>query len=193
MIKADKADDIRAALDWIEARGLTNVVLSGALEGWRVADRIAEAGVPVLAGPVLDIPSRGSDRYDKAYANAGLMREAGVTVALRTGEAENVRNLPYHAGFAAAYGLGREEALRAVTIVPAQIFGIDDRVGSLEVGKQADLFVSDGDPFETRTQIRHLFIGGYKLPIESRHTKLYDEFLDRTPGLSDEADAAPGE
>jgi imidazolonepropionase-like amidohydrolase len=186
LIKADAAADLRAALAWIEERGIERPILSGALEGWRVADELAEAGVPVLAGPVLDIPARGSDRYDKAYANAGLMHQAGVTVALRTGEAENVRNLPYHAGFAAAYGLGREEALRAVTIVPARIFGVDDLVGSLEVGKRADLFVADGDPFETRTQIRHLFIDGYQIPLESRHTRLYDEFLNRTPGLDEE-------
>jgi len=108
-----------------------------------------------------------------------------VQVALRSGEAENVRNLPFHAGFAAAYGLGRENALRAVTLIPAQILGVDDRLGSLEVGKQANLFVADGDPFETTTQVYHLFIEGYQIPVESRHTKLYDEFLDRTPGVTE--------
>jgi imidazolonepropionase-like amidohydrolase len=186
MIKASAAADITSALEWAEERGVRDqMVLSGVQDGWRVADDIAEAGVPVLTGPVLSIPSRESDRYDKAYANAGLMHEAGVTLALRSGEAENVRNLPFHAGFAAAYGLGKEEALRAVTIVPAQIFGVDDRLGSIEVGKQANLFVTDGDPFETKTQVRHLFIDGYKIPMESRHSKLYDEFLNRNPGATE--------
>lgn len=185
LVKADKASDIRAALAWTDERGLTDrVILSGAQEGWRVADALAAANVPVLVGPVLSVPSRDSDRYDKAYANAGLLHDAGVTVALRTGEAENVRNLPYHAGFAAAYGLGREDALRAVTLTPAEIFGVDDRIGSLAVGKQANLFVTDGDPFETSTTVEHLFIQGFQIPLESRHTKLYDEFLDRTPGRS---------
>ena len=106
-----------------------------------------------------------------------------MKVAIRTGESENVRNLPYNAGFAAAYGLGKEEALRAVTITPAEIFGVSDEIGSLEVGKKATLFVADGDPFETKTDIHHVFIDGYKVPMESRHTRLYDEFLNRVPGL----------
>lgn len=186
MVTASAAADITSALNWTAERGVRDqMVLSGAQDGWRVADAIADAGVPVLAGPVLSIPSRESDRYDKAYANPGLMHDAGVTLALRSGETENVRNLPFHAGFAAAYGLGRDDALRAVTIVPAQIFGVDDRLGSIEVGKQANLFVATGDPFEPQTQVRHLFIDGYKLPIESRHSKLYDEFLNRNPGAAE--------
>jgi imidazolonepropionase-like amidohydrolase len=186
LVRANKAADIRSALDWADERGLTDhIVLSGAAEGWRVADAIADAGVPVLAGPVLSVPTRDADRYDKPYRNAALLHEAGVQVALRTGDAENVRNLPFHAGFAAAYGMTREDALRAVTIEPARIFGVDDRLGSLEVGKQANLFVTDGDPFETRTTVRYLFIQGYKIPMQSRHTRLYEEFLNRTPGVSE--------
>ncbi len=183
IVNAERAQEITDALEWLDARGLNgNAVLSGALEGWRVADRIAESGVPVLVGPVLDTPARPSDRYDKPYANAGLLDEAGVKIAIRTGEAENVRNLPFHAGFAAAYGLGREHALRAVTIQPAEIFGVSHLVGSLEAGKLANLFVADGDPFEPQTQLRHLFINGYKLPLDNRQLRLYEEFLDREPG-----------
>ena len=190
LVKVTKAADITAALAWGAERGLTDqMILSGAQDGWRVADAIAEAGVPVVTGPVLSIPSRDSDRYDAAYANAGRLHAAGVTVALRTGEAENVRNLPFHAGYAAAYGqesgFGPAEALRAVTLTPAEIFGVSDTLGSLEVGKKATLFVSTGDPFETATQVRYLFIDGYNIPVESRHSKLYDEFLNRTPGLTE--------
>lgn len=184
ILKASAAPDIRSALEWVEKRGLTeNVIFSGVEEGWRVADKLAEAGIPCLVGPVLSVPSRASDRFDKAYANPGLLAEAGVEIALRTGESENVRNLPYHAGFAVAYGLSKEEALRAVTLGPARIFGVADEMGSLEVGKQATLFVADGDPFETATDITHVFIEGYAVPLESRHTELYDEFLERIPGL----------
>ena len=190
LVKVDMARDIEAALEWIDARGLDDVIFSGVSEGWRVADQIAEAGIPCLVGPVLAVPTRDSDRYDKAYANAGLLHEAGVTVALRTGEAENVRNLPFHAGFAAAYGLGKENALRAVTLVPARIFGVDDRLGSLEVGKQATLFVTDGDPFEPKTQVHHVFIDGYRIPMTSRQIRLYEEFLDRDPGLHKHGEAA---
>ncbi|MEM1096345.1 MAG: amidohydrolase family protein [Bacteroidota bacterium] len=183
LITVNMAKDIQAALAWIEEKGIDNVILTGLAEGWRVADEIAAAGVPCLVGPVLSVPTRQSDRFDKAYANAGLMHKAGVKVAIRTGEIENVRNLPFNAGFAAAYGLGKEEALRAVTIVPAEIFGVADDMGSLEVGKKATLFISDGDPFETRTNINQVFIDGWMIPMESRHTRLYDEFLERSPGL----------
>ncbi len=183
IIHANQAQTIEAALEWARSRDLLeNVVLSGVLEGWRVAGAIAEAGVPCLVGPVLDLPGRPSDRYDKAYANAGLLHDAGVKIALRTNETENVRNLPYHAGFAAAYGLGREAALRAVTIDAAEIFGVAGEVGSVEVGKRANLFVADGDPFQPQTRIEYLFINGYRLPLDNRQLRLYEEFLDRNPG-----------
>jgi imidazolonepropionase-like amidohydrolase len=183
MIEADKKEDILAALKWIKAHNV-HAVLTGVTEGWRVADSIAAAGVPVITGPVLATPGRSSDRYDVAYANAGKMHNAGVKVALRTNETENVRNLPYQAGFAATYGMGREAALRAVTSVPAEIFGVSDKLGSIEIGKVANVFVADGDPFETKTTITHLFIRGWQVPLESRHTLLNDEFLDRQPGLN---------
>lgn len=182
MIEANSSKDILAAIHWVRERKIKKVILTGVSEGWRVASDIAEAKLPVITGPVLAMPTRDYDRYDKGYANAGLMRKAGVTVAIRTQQTENVRNLPFNAGFAAAYGLGQEEALRAVTIVPAELFGVADKLGSIEVGKQANLFVSDGDPFETKTNILEVFIGGWQMPMVSRQTLLYDEFLKREPG-----------
>lgn len=181
LIEVNKKKDIENALDWI-AKNKVNAVLTGVKEGFRIADKIAEAGIPVIVGPVMAIPARQSDKYDIAYANAGKLRKAGVKVALRTDSYENVRNLPYEAGFAATYGMGTEEALRAITLSPAEIFGVDDTLGSLSVGKTANVFVSDGDPFETSTDVLHLFIGGWKVPLESRHTLLYEEFLDRDSG-----------
>jgi imidazolonepropionase-like amidohydrolase len=182
MIEVNAKDDILSALKWVEEKNV-NAIFTGVAEGWRVADSIAAANIPVITGPVLSTPRRSSDRYDSAYKNAGLMHQAGVKVAIRTNETENVRNLPFNAGFAAAYGMGKEEALKAVTIVPAEIFGVDDQLGSLEVGKVANVIVADGDPFETKTQFQHIFINGWKVPLESRHTLLYDEFLERSPGL----------
>ncbi|MCS4191923.1 imidazolonepropionase-like amidohydrolase [Salinibacter ruber] len=185
MISANAAADISKALDWAEERGvLDQLILSGALEGWRVADEIAAANVPVLVGSIMQPPSRESDRYDKAYRTPALLHDAGVTVALRSGKTENVRNLVFHAGFAAARGLGKTEALRAITTNPARIFGVADQVGTIEVGKRANLFVADGDPLQPATDVQHLFIDGYKLPLENRATKLYDEFLNRNPGLT---------
>jgi imidazolonepropionase-like amidohydrolase len=184
IIEVNGSKDITAALKWISDKKIKKPILSGVAEGWRVAADIAKAGIPVLAGPVLAIPSRESDKYDKAYANAGLMQKAGVKVAIRTNETENVRNLPYHAAFAATYGMGKEEALRAVTIVPAEIFGVASQMGSIEKGKDATLFVCDGDPFETKTQVKEVFINGWQMPMQSRQTELYEEFLKREPGVS---------
>lgn len=183
MIEVNAAKDIQSALRWLKEKDL-KVIFTGVAEGWRVADEIAAANIPVITGPVLSLPTRQSDRYNRAYTNAAMLHKAGVKVALRTDDAENVRNLPFNAGFAAAYGMGKEEALKAVTIVPAEIFGLEDQIGSLEKGKIANLFVTDGDPFEPKTQIKHLFISGYNVPLDSRHIRLYHEFLEREPGLS---------
>ncbi|MEM6803947.1 MAG: amidohydrolase family protein [Bacteroidota bacterium] len=182
LLEVNSASDILSAISWCEDKGI-DAIFTGVAEGWRVAEKLAEANIPVITGPMLQNPRRASDRYDRAYANPGIMQKAGVKVAIRTNDSENVRNLPFNAGFAAAYGMGTEEALKAVTIVPAEIFGVSANLGSLEVGKSATLFVSDGDPFETKTQISHLFIGGWNIPIDSRQIRLYDEFLERDPGI----------
>jgi imidazolonepropionase-like amidohydrolase len=182
LIVVDAASDIQNAIKWVEGKNI-KVIFSGVAEGWRVADEIAKAGIPVITGPVQELPTRQSDRYDTPYANAGKMAKAGVKVALRTDEEENVRNLPFHAAFAAAYGLGKEEALKAITINPAEIFGIADQYGSVEAGKRANLIISTGDPLETRSQIHHVFIDGYLIPMSNRHIRLYQEFLERSPGL----------
>lgn len=184
MIEVNAANDIKAALKWVTDRKVKKVIFTGVAEGWRLAEEIAKAKIAVVVGPTLEEPARDYDRYDRPYANAGLLKKAGVVVSLRTSQAENVRNLPYYAGFAAAYGLGREEALKAITIVPAEIFGVADKFGSIEVGKVANVFVCDGDPFETKTNVHHVFIDGWQMPMVSRQTQLYDEFLKRDPGVS---------
>lgn len=187
LVGVNAARDIQAALKWIKEKKIKKVILSGVAEGWRVADDIAKANIPVLAGPVLELPTRDYDRYDKAYANPGLLRKAGVKVAIKTDDGNlNNRNLPYHAGFAATYGMGREEALKAITIVPAEIFGVADKLGSIEQGKSATLFVCSGDPFETNTKVTQVFIDGWQMPMVSRQTLLYEEFLKRDPGLTKE-------
>lgn len=182
MIEVNAARDIDSALAWVKQMKV-KAIFTGVAEGWRVADKIAAAGIPCIVGPVLTMPTRPSDRYDKPYANPGLLRAAGVKVALRTSDAANVRNLPYQAGYAAAYGMGPEEALRAITLSAAEIFGVDKLLGSLEAGKQANLFIADGDPLEPFTSVRHLFINGYRVPLETRHVELYKEFIEREPGV----------
>ncbi|WP_192349857.1 amidohydrolase family protein [Algoriphagus sp. Y33] len=182
LIEVNTASDIQAAIKWVEGKD-AKVIFMGVSEGWRVADEIAKAGIPVVTGPIQSLPTRESDRYDAPYANAGKMAKAGVKVAIRTNGQENVRNLPFFAAFAAAYGMGKEEAWKAVTINPAEIFGLADQYGSVETGKVANLIVADGDPFETKTNIQHVFIDGYRMPLSNRQIRLYQEFLDRSPGL----------
>lgn len=184
MIEVNKKADILSALKWVNEQEI-KVVFTGVSDGWRVVDSLAKYEIPVITGPVLQVPSRGSDKYDACYTNAGIMQKAGIKVAIRTNETENVRNLPFNAGFAAAYGMGIEEALKAITIIPAEIFGVAEQLGSLEEGKVANLFVSDGDPFEPKSTIEYLFIEGWSVPMESRHTLLYDEFLNRDPGIKE--------
>jgi imidazolonepropionase-like amidohydrolase len=186
LIEVNTQKDIQAALKWVKEKKIKKVVFTGVSEGWRVADEIAKANIPVITGPVIALPTRDYDRYDQAYANAGMLKKAGVKVAIRSQEEgnSNYRNLPYHAGFAVAYGMDKAEALKAITIVPAEILGVSDRLGSIEAGKNATLFVTDGDPMETKTQVKHVFIDGWQIPMISRQTLLYDEFLKRDPGVS---------
>jgi len=185
LIEVNAAKDITGVLKWVKEKKIAKVVLTGVAEGWRVVDQIAKSNIPVIIGSILELPTREYDRYDQAYANAGLLKRAGIKVAIRSEERgnQNFRNLPYHAGFAVAYGMDKTEALKAITIVPAEIFGVADKLGSIEVGKSATLFVCDGDPFETKTQIKQVFIDGWQIPMQSRQTLLYEEFLKREPGV----------
>lgn len=178
VITADSEQEILDAIEWAKDYEGMEFILAGVTEGWRVADEIAEAGMGVLT-TTLYTPSRDYDNYQRPYQNPGLMAEAGVKVAIVSDDTENSRNTAFEAGYAATYGMGTEEALKAVTINPAELFGVADKIGSLEEGKQANLFISDGDPFEPLTQIEQVFIKGYKIPMQSRHSQLYDEFLKR--------------
>jgi imidazolonepropionase-like amidohydrolase len=185
MIEVNAQKDIQAALKWVKEKHVKRVIFMGVTEGWREAENIAKANIPVIVGPVIGIPTRDYDRYDAVYANAGLLKKAGVKVAIRSSEDGNgnYRNLPYHAGFAVAYGMNKDDALKAITIAPAEMFGVGDKLGSIEVGKSATLFIANGDIFETKTQVSNVFIDGYQMPMQSRQTLLYDEFLKREPGI----------
>ncbi|MFN5432359.1 MAG: amidohydrolase family protein [Cyclobacteriaceae bacterium] len=184
LVEVNASKDIQAALKWLKEKKVKKSILTGVAEGWRVADEIAKSGIPVITGGVLELPTRDYDRYDKAYANPGLLKKAGVKVAIKSeSNNNNYRNLPYHAGFAVAYGMNKEDALKAITIIPAELFGVANKLGSIEVGKSATLFICNGDPFETKTQVSHVFIEGWSMPMVSRQTELYNEFLKREPGL----------
>lgn len=192
LIEVNQAPDILAAIEWAQERG-ARAIFTGVLEGWRVADQLAASRIPVITGPVHALPTRQSDRYDVPYANPGMLYAAGVTVALRTttlasSGVQNTRNLPFHTAFAAAYGqefgFGPQQALEAITIVPARILGVDSELGSIEAGKRATLFISHGNPLETNAELSHIFIDGYLLPTESLHSRLWDNYLDRSPSVT---------
>ena len=178
VINANTERDIKGAIAFADDMKL-KVIIAGGIEAYRVADQLKAKNIPVIVGPVLRMPNREDDAYDAAFANAGLLARAGVKIAFQTMDSASARDLPYNAGMAAAFGLPKEEALKAVTIYPAEIFGVADRIGSIETGKIANLIVTDGDPLEIVTQVKHLFINGRQVPLTTRHTELYEKYKAR--------------
>jgi imidazolonepropionase-like amidohydrolase len=180
MLSVDRAADIDAALDL--AREFTlKLVLVGAAEGWMVAGRIAAAHVPVITGALDNIPGSFAT-LGARQENAALMRQAGVEVALSSGgESFNVRNLKQHAGNAVAYGLSWDDALRAVTMTAADILGIGGSVGTLQPGRDANLVVWDGDPFEFQTQVVHVIVHGREIKQPSRQDLLMERYKSAPP------------
>lgn len=178
VMHANLARDIRAALTFADEFKL-KVILSGAQDIAVVLDDVKRRKIPVLLGPILSLPQREDDAYDLLFSNAKTLHDAGVPFAIQTNDAHNTRNLPYHAASAAAFGLPKDVALKAVTLYPAQIWGVADRLGSLEVGKSASVIVTNGDPLEIRTSVLRVFIAGEEMPMDSRHTLLYEKFKKR--------------
>ena len=154
-------------------------VIAGGREAWKVAGLLAAHDVPVLLGPVLSNPSERHDPYDASFAGAAVLARAGVRFAFQTASSSNARNLPDHAGMAAAYGLSPDVALAAITLRPAEIFGLDGDLGSLEVGKIADVVIADGDLLEVTTNVERVFIHGREVSVESKQTRLYEKYMKR--------------
>ena len=178
VIHADRVRDITAAMEFADEMKL-KMILAGGVDVARVLPELKRRNIPVLLGPILALPPREDDPYDLLFTNAKLLHDNGIPFAIQSSDAHNARNLPYHAAACAAFGLPKEEALRAITINPARIFGVADRLGSLEVGKIANVIVTDGDPLEIRTNVRRLYIAGEEIPLDSYHTLLYDKFRKR--------------
>jgi imidazolonepropionase-like amidohydrolase len=179
IFRASRESEIRGALKFADELKLKAIILGGE-DAAKVASLLKEKNVPVIVTGILDLPIREDDFYDSLYESAAKLREAGVPFCISSGDGgPNVRNLPYYAGMAAAFGLSKAEALKAVTLYPAQILNVADKLGSIEVGKIANLVVTDGDLLETRTHVRHLFIDGREVPLSSRHTDLNDAFKNR--------------
>jgi imidazolonepropionase-like amidohydrolase len=172
-VNVSRASDILATLRLADEYKLT-LILLGAADGWMVADQLAVAKVPVVIDPMTNIPD--FDSLGATLENAGRLQRAGVTVLCASFDAHNSRDLRHAAGEAVAYGMPWAAALRAVTLAPAQVWGIADRYGTIERGKEADLVVWSGDPFELLTSAEHVFINGREVPPDTRQRELLQRY-----------------
>jgi imidazolonepropionase-like amidohydrolase len=177
IFEVETAEQIRGAIALADSFHL-KVIFRGARFAWQLADTLAAHHIPVIVGPTVAAPE-DRDPYDAIYAYPGVLARAGVKIAFQTDNASDSRNLAYNAGIATAYGLDPEEALRAITINAAQIWGVADRYGSLEAGKVADVIVTSGDVLDARTDIRYVFIRGQLQNQDDRNTRLYNRFRAR--------------
>lgn len=178
IMHANLARDIRAALKFADEFKL-RVILADAEDVAQVIPDLKSRNIPVILGPILALPPREDDPYDLIFTNAKTLYDNGILFSIQSSDSHNARNLPYHAAMCAAFGLPKDAALKAITINPAQILGVADKIGSLEVGKMANIIVTDGDPLQIVTHIKRLFIGGEDITLESSHTLLYEKFLKR--------------
>jgi imidazolonepropionase-like amidohydrolase len=181
IVAADESQQIQAAVAFADQQKC-RLILYGGYDAPRHAELLKKHDVPVIVGGVYRLPEHRQDDYDASYTVPQRLHEAGVKFCIsgagRFG-ASNVRNLPYHAATAAAYGLPQDEALKSITLYPAQILGVADRVGSLEVGKDATLIITDGDPLETPTQTEAAFIQGRKVELSDRHKRLWKKYQEK--------------
>ena len=175
---AQSARDIRNAVEYAKKEKV-KCIIQGGREANKVADLLKKENVPVILGSIVTMPSREDDAYDAPFTVPRDLAKAGVKFALTSPSSSDVRNLPYEAGFAEAYGLPHTEALRAVTLSPAEILGVADKMGTIEAGKIADLVVTDGDLLELKTNVKNLFIAGRNVSLETKHTRLYKKYIER--------------
>ena len=151
------------------------VILDHVTHAQGIYDKIASYHVPVIVGPIYDLPEAG-ERYDAVYSVPAELAKRGVKIAIASYSLEFNRNLPYAAGYAVAYGLPYEEALKSITLNPAEIWGVADKLGSLDVGKTANVVIANGDPLDVRTSVKQVFIQGLAIPMVTRQTRLRDEY-----------------
>jgi imidazolonepropionase-like amidohydrolase len=174
----NRAQDIRDAVAFAD-RVKVNIVISGGTVANAVAALLKEKNIPVIVGNILSLPGSEDAFHAATYQLAGELSQAGVKVAFSTADSAYVRNVPYHAAMSVAWGMNRDEAVKALTMNPAEILGVADRVGSLEPGKDANLFIAKGDPLEIRTILTHVFINGKDVGLDSKHERLYQKYIAR--------------
>jgi len=177
-VSASRASVIHDAIAFAEKQHIKIVILQPR-DISKVGAELKSKNIPVILGRVLALPEQEDDAYDGSFTGPAEAYKAGVKFAFGTFNNEFVRNLPYQAATAVAFGLPYEEALKAITINPAQIWGHGNEIGSVEKGKMADLMVVDGDPLEIQTQVKHLFIKGKEVPLTNKQTRLAEKYMGR--------------
>jgi len=183
---ADSKRDIEAAMEFAESLGL-RMILAGGRDAWEVKEMLAEKGIPVVLGIVQSLPREDDDPYDLPFSNPGQLAEAGVKIAFASGAGggfgpggpHSSRTTPYEAATAVAFGLSEDDAIKALTLWPAEIFGVEDRLGSIETGKIGNLIVTDGNPLEITTQVINLVIDGREISTDNMHRSLYEKYRGR--------------
>jgi imidazolonepropionase-like amidohydrolase len=175
-----EAHDVETIMELAQEFHL-KVILNHVTHSQDVLDKIAAWKVPVIVGSIYDFPL-ANERYDAVFSLPAELAKRGVKVAISSADAggpvssHSARNLPYAAGFAVAYGLPYDDALKAITLNVAEMFGFGDKLGSLDVGKTANVVLANGDPLDVRTEVKQVYIGGVAVPMVSRQTKLRDEY-----------------
>jgi imidazolonepropionase-like amidohydrolase len=178
LVFADNARDIRNAVEFCEKQKL-KMILAGGEEAYKVKDLLRSKGIPVILRPTLSLPPEEDDPYDRLLSQPAELASAGVKFAFGSFDNSFARRLGQQAANAVAYGLPYDQALKAVTVYPAEIFGLADQIGTIETGKVADIIVTNGDPLELTTEVKYLFIKGQRTSLDNRHLRLYEKYLNR--------------
>lgn len=178
LVFADRAREIRNAVEFCDKQRL-RMILAGGEEAYKVKDLLRSKEIAVVLRPMLTLPPEEDDPYDRLLAQPTELAAAGVKFAIASFDNSFARRLGQNAANAAAHGLSHDEALKAVTLYPAQIFGLASQVGTLEQGKLANLIVTNGDPLELTTDVKYLFIQGQLTSTENKHHRLYEKYLNR--------------
>ena len=182
VIHANYERQIISAVSWAKKRKYSIIIAAG-LDAWRVADLLAKESVPVILDNVFRLPQRDTDPHDINFRSAGILHKKGVKVAhsVKMGNwgATEIRNIVYAASRSIAYGLPRDAALKSITLHPAQMLNVDNQLGSLTRGKEANFIATDGDLFDIRSNVKRMWIAGNEVSLESRHTRLYEKYRKR--------------
>ena len=182
MVHADELRQIRAAIGWADTNHY-QIILAGGRDAWMAADLLAAKKIPVVYAHTYTQPVRDTESYDVHFRAPAVLQQAGVQVTFSLGSdsfnAPLIRNLPYSAAQALAFGLPEADALKGLTLYPAQIAGVADRLGSIEPGKDATLFAADGDILDIRSHVKRMWVAGKEVSLESRHTRLYEKYKNR--------------